>query len=499
MASSYTVGGVEIIDDLGNISPVSIRASNATGISAASGTQGTGPLTKDYNVVTSTSGSPSAVTLPVPVAGRTVVILNKGNYNLSIYPSSGCTIDAQAANTLITLAPGSQYNFTASSATAWLTFKGLTGFTGSQGTLGYTGSAGPQGNTGGNGLQGTTGFTGSQGIQGPTGNTGSAGPSNSITTTSSTTSLYIVGVSNSSTQTPKYNPNITVGADGGISAAGTSSFSVINAGGLVTTNGGLANPIGISGVGTISTSSGLSTTGSGTLSIAGTSTFTGRITTNGGITVSGTITSNGTISTSSNISTTAGGTLSIAGTSTLTGAVTTSGGISNTGTITSTGTISTSGTGGLSIAGSSTFTGAVTNSGGISGAGSITTSSNISTSGSGIITSAGEIRAAGDITAYYSDDRLKTRLGNLENALDKITSLQGFYYEANDTAVALGYTKFREVGLSAQDVQKILPEVVVPAPVDNKYLTFNYAKLVPLIVESIKELKVELDLLKRRE
>ena len=78
-----------------------------------------------------------------------------------------------------------------------------------------------------------------------------------------------------------------------------------------------------------------------------------------------------------------------------------------------------------------------------------------------MITSAGEIRAAGDITAYYSDDRLKTRLGNLENALDKITSLQGFYFEANDTAVALGYTKFREVGLSAQDVQKILPEVVV--------------------------------------
>jgi len=116
-----------------------------------------------------------------------------------------------------------------------------------------------------------------------------------------------------------------------------------------------------------------------------------------------------------------------------------------------------------------------------------------------MITSAGEIRAAGDITAYYSDDRLKTRLGNLENALDKITSLQGFYFEANDTAVALGYTKFREVGLSAQDVQKILPEVVVPAPVDNKYLTVNYAKLVPLIVESIKELKVELDLLKRRE
>lgn len=498
MASSYTVGGVEIIDDLGNISPVSIRASNNPNISTASGTQGSGALTKDYNVITSTSGNPSAVTLPVPTQGRTVVVLNKGVYNLSIYPSSGCTIDAQAANTLITLAPGSQYNFTATSATSWQTFQGLRGFTGSQGTLGYSGSVGPQGTQG---IQGNAGTQGIQGIQGPAGSTGStgpAGPSNSITTTSSATSLYIVGVSSGSTQAPKYNPNITIAADGGLAAGGTSSFSVLNAGGLITGNGGFANPTGLSGVGSVTSSGSISTTGAGTLSIAGTSTFTGRITTNGGITVSGTITSNGTISTSSNISTSGSGTLYIAGSSTLIGTLSSTG-ISNSGTISSTGTISTSGTGGLSIAGSSTFTGAITNSGGISGAGSITTSSNISTSGSGIITSNGEIRAVGDITAYYSDDRLKTRLGNLENALDKIASLQGFYYEANDTAVALGYTKFREVGLSAQDVQRILPEVVVPAPVDNKYLTVNYAKLVPLIVESIKELKVELDLLKRRE
>lgn len=498
MASSYTVGGVEIIDDLGNISPVSIRASNNPNISAASGSQGAGALTKDYNVITSTSGNPSAVTLPVPTPGRTVVVLNKGVYNLSIYPSSGCTIDAQAANTLITLAPGSQYNFTATSTTSWLTFKGLAGFTGSQGTLGYTGSAGPQGNTGAQGNTGTTGFTGSKGdtgAQGATGNTGPAGPGTSITaiTPSGGTWWYPLGVAGGTAQQARYMTGIQMDPQGYISLVQGTFSGTVSVGGLLTATGGLTTPAT------------LTTTGSGGLAVAGmssfggVSTFTGRITANGGITVYGTITSTSTISTSSNISTTSGGTLSIAGTTTLTGTLTTSGGISNTGTITSTGTISTSGTGGLSIAGSSTFTGAITNSGGISGGGSITTSSNISTSGTGIITSAGEIRAVGDITAYYSDDRLKTRLGNLENALDKIASLQGFYYEANDTAVSLGYTKFREVGLSAQDVQKILPEVVVPAPVDNKYLTVNYAKLIPLIVESIKELKVELDLLKRRE
>lgn len=434
MASSYTVGGVEIIDDLGNISPVSIRASNNPNISAASGSQGAGALTKDYNVITSTSGNPSAVTLPVPTQGRTVVVLNKGVYNLSIYPSSGCTIDAQVANTLITLAPGSQYNFTATSATSWLTFKGLAGFTGSQGTLGFTGSAGPQGNTGAQGNTGTTGFTGSKGdtgAQGATGNTGPAGPGTSITaiTPAGGTWWYPLGVAGGTAQQARYMMGIQFDPQGYISLIQGTFSGTVSVGGLLTASGGITSP------GT------LTTTGTGGLAIAGISsfsgisTFTGRITANGGITV----------------------------------------------------------------AGSSTFTGSITNSGGISGGGSITTSSNISTSGSGIITSAGEIRAAGDITAYYSDDRLKTRLGNLENALDKITSLQGFYYEANDTAVALGYTKFREVGLSAQDVQKILPEVVVPAPVDNKYLTVNYAKLVPLIVESIKELKVELDLLKRRE
>ena len=51
----------------------------------------------------------------------------------------------------------------------------------------------------------------------------------------------------------------------------------------------------------------------------------------------------------------------------------------------------------------------------------------------------GEIRATNDIVAYYSDDRLKTRLGNIENALDKVKSLTGFHYQANELAQKLGY------------------------------------------------------------
>jgi hypothetical protein len=109
----------------------------------------------------------------------------------------------------------------------------------------------------------------------------------------------------------------------------------------------------------------------------------------------------------------------------------------------------------------------------------------------------GEIRATNNITAYYSDDRLKTKLGNIQNALEKIMSLNGFYHEANETAQALGYEPIREVGVSAQEVEKVMPEVVAPAPIDPQYLTVRYERLVPLLIEAIKELKSEIDTLKK--
>jgi hypothetical protein len=111
---------------------------------------------------------------------------------------------------------------------------------------------------------------------------------------------------------------------------------------------------------------------------------------------------------------------------------------------------------------------------------------------------AGEIRATNNVVAYYSDDRLKTRLGRIENALDKICSLEGFYYEANQTAQDLGYAVQREMGISAQSTQLVAPEIVKPAPIDDKYLTVQYERFAPLIIEAIKELRVEIDALKAK-
>ena len=127
------------------------------------------------------------------------------------------------------------------------------------------------------------------------------------------------------------------------------------------------------------------------------------------------------------------------------------------------------------------------------------TASNVRHGSLGIGTAAsgttGEIRATNNVTAYYSDNRLKTRLGPIEDALAKINTLSGFYYEANEIAQALGYTVKKEVGVSAQEVQAVLPEIVVPAPIDDKYLTVHYEKMVPLLIEAIKELAAKVEIL----
>ena len=111
---------------------------------------------------------------------------------------------------------------------------------------------------------------------------------------------------------------------------------------------------------------------------------------------------------------------------------------------------------------------------------------------------AGEIRATNNVTAYYSDESLKTNLGNIDNALSKLKTLNGFYYEANEIAQSLGYEVKKEVGVSAQEVEAIMPEVVAPAPIDDKYLTVRYERLVPLLIEAIKELSAEVDKLKAK-
>jgi hypothetical protein len=96
---------------------------------------------------------------------------------------------------------------------------------------------------------------------------------------------------------------------------------------------------------------------------------------------------------------------------------------------------------------------------------------------------------AGDVYTSFSDLRLKDVKGVIENPLDKLREIDTFYYEANELAVSLGAESGRKVGVSAQSVLKVLPEVVSASPLNKEYLTVQYEKMVPLLIESIKELE----------
>ena len=135
--------------------------------------------------------------------------------------------------------------------------------------------------------------------------------------------------------------------------------------------------------------------------------------------------------------------------------------------------------------------------------GTITTSGTLSMSGS----YSGDFSATGNITAYSSDSRLKDFKGKIDNPLDKIEKLNGYYYEWNDTAKNIDPDVFKEgleVGVNAQEVEAVLPEVITEAPIveihklDTDYKTVYYDKIVPLLIEGIKELKKEIEELKSK-
>jgi len=125
-------------------------------------------------------------------------------------------------------------------------------------------------------------------------------------------------------------------------------------------------------------------------------------------------------------------------------------------------------------------------------AGGFTTDSNAQVNSLGVgntaSTTTGEIIATNNITAYYSDERLKTFKGKITDPLEKIKQLNGYYFVENELAKSLGYNNDRlQVGVSAQEVEKVLPEIVTEAPIDKKYKTVWYEKTVPLLIECIKE------------
>ena len=310
--------------------------------------------------------------------------------------------------------------------------------------------------------------------------------------------------------------NTNIGGTLGVSGVSTLNGALTVNTGLTQLNAGL----GVSGVstlnGTVTVNSGLTqlnaglgvsgpTNLSGTLGVTGASTLNGTVTVNSGLTqlnaglgVSGASILNGTITVNSGLTqlnaglgvsgpTNLLGTLGITGASTLNGTVTVNSGLTqlNAG-------LGVSGPtnllGDLGVTGDSTFNGTIIitdNTDSISH----TTGSVVLNGGIGI---AGSIHVKGDHTVQgnltatssttSSDARLKTDITPIDNSLNKVLNMNGVYYNWIDTEK---YNDRHQVGLIAQEVEKIVPELVLTD--DNGLKSVNYSQMVAVLIEAIKE------------
>jgi hypothetical protein len=100
------------------------------------------------------------------------------------------------------------------------------------------------------------------------------------------------------------------------------------------------------------------------------------------------------------------------------------------------------------------------------------------------LTSAGNATFTGDVTAF-SDERLKTNIRTIDNALDKVSAMRGVYFDKDGQS---------STGVIAQEVEKVLPEVVH----DGEYKSVAYGNIVGVLIEAIKELQAKVDKLEKR-
>jgi len=309
---------------------------------------------------------------------------------------------------------------------------------------------------------------------------------------------------------------VTISA-GGLSIGGNGLTVVggglsVTAGGLSVANGGLrvtggltlyTNGMIISSGGLTISTNGLKTSGGITVDTAGVVVTTGGLTvsqngvvvSNGGLTVS-----NGGLSiTNTGLSVAGGGARVTNGVTVhtggllvaLNGVTVTSGGVAvgNTGlTVTSGGVVVTNNglsvtNGGLRVVndGATVYAGGLrVNLGGLSVIGGAVISNGL--------TVYGDLYVSSSITTFTSDRRLKRDIVPIDDPLAKINKLNGVYFKwIQDEPNGIEFDTDRHVGMLAQEVQSVLPEVVMNIH-GGKYLGVNYANMIPLVIEAIREL-----------
>ena len=129
--------------------------------------------------------------------------------------------------------------------------------------------------------------------------------------------------------------------------------------------------------------------------------------------------------------------------------------------------------------------------------GTITSTGTLSLSGSysGTWAVSGAITATGEVTAYYSDANLKKDIVEITNPIEKVMSLRGVTFRPNQTALDLGITDKEEVGVIAQEVEAVLPQLVTPSAFAG-YKTVKYDKLTALLLEAVKAQQLQIDALR---
>ena len=99
--------------------------------------------------------------------------------------------------------------------------------------------------------------------------------------------------------------------------------------------------------------------------------------------------------------------------------------------------------------------------------------------------SGSQIEASGDVIAFSSSDRrLKNNITPIENPLEKIDKIGGYTFDWNEKQDSY---KGHDIGVIAQEIEEVLPELVTTR--DTGYKAVKYDKIVPLLIESIKELQ----------
>jgi hypothetical protein len=109
----------------------------------------------------------------------------------------------------------------------------------------------------------------------------------------------------------------------------------------------------------------------------------------------------------------------------------------------------------------------------------------------------GELRATGDIVAFYSsDERLKENIQPIVDALSKVESISGNTYDWKEGFETIHSHTGNDIGVIAQEIEKVLPEVVTNR--ETGYKAVQYEKIVPLLIEAIKELSAKVKELEKK-